>query len=162
VEVLLEAVSSRGAWPQGFAVVVLSLASPLAACRRGGPETASLTMTWSIDGESSARACAAHRAALIEIVITDAAGRVLARPVQRCFVAEPIDTLDRRFIAEGVSVSLPVGADYQATARLKDASDRAITTPVTATLSVRGATPGHDTNFEFGGAFTNGTGAPVE
>ena len=140
--------------------VGMGLWAPFLGCHRSRVETADVRMTWSIDGVDSPERCAAHRAALIEITISDPSGRHVDTVLHRCFVAQAIDSLDRSYIAEGARVTLPTDREYLASARLKDANGDAITTAVTATLSPNPAEPGAEPNFEFGGTFINGTSAP--
>jgi hypothetical protein len=120
---------------------------------------ADVTMTWTIDGVDSAERCAAHGAALVEISILGPAGQHVDTLVHRCFAPLAVDTLDRSFLAEGVGVRLPVTGDHSASARLKDADGRAITTAVNGTLHPGVPGAGAEVNFEFHGTFTNGNGA---
>jgi len=114
-------------------------------------------MTWSIDGEDSASRCEAHGASRIEIEITDAAGGHVDTLFHRCFAAHAIDIVDRSYIAEGVKVTLPIGHDFLASARLTDDGGHPITTSVTATLSPAAVGSAPEPHFEFSGTFTNGT-----
>jgi hypothetical protein len=77
----------------------------------------------------------------------------------RCFAAHAIDIVDRRYIAEGVKVTLPVGRDFLASARLTDDNGNPITTSVTARLSPAAFGSATEPHFEFSGTFTNGTGS---